>query len=83
MTKLKEIRRTTFLKGKAHEDSRVSLFQRMSFIFPLSFYRLLLALSMKYNRDMTYIMMESLNEWVMKREGINLANEAINCGGKT
>lgn len=36
---------------------------------------------MKYNRDMTYIMMEAVNEWTMKREGINLA-ELSNNGRK-
>jgi hypothetical protein len=33
---------------------------------------------MKYNRDMTYIMMEAVNEWTMKREGINLAELSSN-----
>ena len=77
VAKLKEIRRTTFLQRKFHEDNRIYPFQRMSFIFPVSFYRLLLAVSMRYNRDMTYIMMEALNEWVMKREGINLAEDFL------
>ena len=49
--------------------------RRMSFIFPVSFYVLLSNLSRRHEKDMTYIVMEAVNEWVVKREKIHLDDE--------
>jgi hypothetical protein len=45
--------------------------QRMSFVFPEPFYRMLQAMSEKHDKDMTYIVMEAVNEWVLSNEGID------------
>jgi predicted DNA-binding protein len=42
----------------------------MSFVFPSVFHEVLQNLSKKYNKDMTYIVMEAVNEWVLKKENI-------------
>jgi hypothetical protein len=44
---------------------------RMSFVFPPMFYNMLTTMSGKYNKNMTYIVMEAVNEWVMQKEGID------------
>ena len=64
MTKL----RGNFFEAKADT-------QKMSFNFPISFYNLISGVSMRYGRDMTYIIMEAVNEWVMRKEGIMLKIE--------
>ena len=53
--------------------------KRMSFIFPSVFKDMLYSLKRKYNKDMTYIVMEAVNEWVMRKE--NISTELINNGG--
>ena len=56
-------------------DSEIDIIQnngqsRMSFLFPTVFKDMLTGLKMKYKKDMTYIVMEAVNEWVMKKESI-------------
>jgi len=43
---------------------------RMSFVFPTVFYNMLDMMSEKHRKDMTYIVMEAVNEWVMHKENI-------------
>lgn len=43
---------------------------RMSFVFPKIFYSMLNNCSLRYQRDMTYIVMEAVNDWVMQKENI-------------
>ncbi len=43
-------------------------YKRMSFVFPIEFYELLLKLKEKYNMDMTYIIIQAVNYWVVKKE---------------
>jgi predicted DNA-binding protein len=45
---------------------------RMSFVFPPEFYVMLNRLKEKYGKDMTYIVMEAVNQWVMEKENISL-----------
>jgi hypothetical protein len=45
---------------------------RMSFVFPKVFYGMLNTMSDKYDRDMTYIIMEAVNEWVMDKENVKV-----------
>jgi len=42
----------------------------MSFVFPLEFYELLQSLKLRYNKDMTYIIIDAVNDLVIKREGL-------------
>jgi hypothetical protein len=60
-------------------DSKVRL-ERMSFLFPPVFKDMLLNLKRKHNKDMTYIVMEAVNEWAIKKE--NISSEMINNGGE-
>lgn len=43
---------------------------RMSFVFPPEFREILSELKKKHGKDMTYIIMEAVNEWVIKNENI-------------
>ena len=49
--------------------------KRMSFVFPPEFYAMLLNLKEKYGKDMTYIVMEAVNEYVMSRENLVLIED--------
>ena len=53
--------------------------ERMSFIFPTIFSDMLKGLKKKYNKDMTYIVMEAVNEWVIRKE--NIKPLLVNNGG--
>lgn len=44
---------------------------RMSFIFPEVFYTMLKSCNLRYGKDMTYIIMEAVNEWIMEKEGLS------------
>ena len=46
--------------------------RRMSFLFPAVFRDMLTDLKKKYNKDMTYIVMEAVNEWVIRKENITV-----------
>lgn len=48
--------------------------KRMSFVFPPVFYFLLLGLKDRYQKDMTYIIIEAVNEYVMRKEGLVVDN---------
>lgn len=48
-------------------------YKRMSFVFPVEFYELLLKLKEKYNMDMTYIIIQAVNYWVVKKERLEEA----------
>ncbi len=60
------------------ESTRKERLERMSFLFPQIFRDMLTGLKKKYNKDMTYIVMEAVNEWVIKRENISHAVDEIN-----
>ena len=47
---------------------------RMSFLFPNVFKEMLASLKRKYGKDMTYIVMEAVNEWAIKKENIKPAD---------
>lgn len=42
--------------------------KKMSFVFPDEFYENLLTMKKKYSVDMTYIVMEAVNSWILERE---------------
>lgn len=42
--------------------------KRMSFVFPDEFYYLLCDLKKEYDRDMTYIIMDAVTDWVLTNE---------------
>lgn len=44
----------------------------MSFVFPQEFYAMLKGLKEKYGKDMSYIVMEAVNQWTMEKENISL-----------
>ena len=51
--------------------------QQMSFRFPQQFYDLMFALKKKYNKDMTYIIMDAVNEWAIQKEGLKAYDEML------
>jgi hypothetical protein len=61
------LKKESFTKEKSEEKS-----ERMSFIFPKVFYNLLLGLRERYRKDMTYIVMEAVNDWVIKKENLTV-----------
>jgi len=52
------------------QNTRIESSIRMSFVFPLEFYELLQSLKLRYNKDMTYIIIDAVNDLVIKREGL-------------
>ena len=58
------------------QSTELSECVRMSFLFPESFRTLLQTCKMKYNKDMTYIIMEAVNEYVLRKESIHVDEQS-------
>ena len=69
-------KRTVGAVGAGYADIQSDA-KRMSFVFPGIFYMMLCNLRERYKKDMTYIIMEAVNEWVMKKEHIMIGADGI------